>query len=168
MEVNIALLIMAVGLLGVFSLFPLGLRQSDAATSDTTQAAFADQVLNAMRANASLVTNWTGVDGWTRLTTAPIGMYLGVNGNLPTPPGNQRKLSVPLSSGGTQDILCDGIEHEIEGYLLPDHYIKYVLHLQDDPNTTLIKIAWIQVTDRRYTSVGNTPVYATSFVYMGM
>ncbi len=41
-EVNIALLVVAGGLLSLFSLFPAGLRMSTAAMSDTRQALFAD------------------------------------------------------------------------------------------------------------------------------
>jgi Tfp pilus assembly protein PilV len=41
-EVNIAILVVAGGLLSLFSLFPAGLRMSTAAMSDTRQALFAD------------------------------------------------------------------------------------------------------------------------------
>lgn len=41
-EVNIAILVIAGGLLSLFSLFPAGLRMSSAALSDTRQALFAD------------------------------------------------------------------------------------------------------------------------------
>ena len=41
-EVNIAILVVAGGLLSMFSLFPAGLRMSTAAMSDTRQALFAD------------------------------------------------------------------------------------------------------------------------------
>jgi len=159
MEVNIALLIMAIGLLGLLSLFPVGLRQGDSASSDTMQATFADQILSGVRANAQLVTtNW---DGWVTLTN---GVLLGVASSS----SSDRRLSVPTASG-TENILGDGKDHEIEDYLTKGRYLKYCLHIENDPNNSdLVKIAWIQITDRRYTDVSRSPIYATALVYLGM
>jgi hypothetical protein len=183
MEVNVALLVLAVGLIGLFSLFPVGLRQSDLATSDTAQAAFAETIFNAMRANAGLVTNFYDSaagrpDGWVNLTN---GIALGVADD--TIGGFAgRRIAVPKFSGGTVNIIGDGQPHEIvaasslqtDGYYAKGKYIKYKLHIEDDPNDPhdpsdgCIKRVWIQVTDRPYTVVARSPVYGTSFVYMGM
>jgi hypothetical protein len=173
MEVNVALLVLAVGLIGLFSLFPVGLRQSDLATSDTAQAAFAETVFNAMRANAALTTSW---GDWASLTN---GQALGVADT-----GNAafagRRITVPKYSGPPEvAIIGDGLPHEIvaasslqtDGYYAKGKYIKYELHIEDDPHDPhngCIKRAWIRVTDRPYTDVARSPVYGTSFVYMGM
>ncbi|MBR4617151.1 MAG: hypothetical protein IKO55_16205, partial [Kiritimatiellae bacterium] len=42
-EVNVAILVIAGGMLSLFTLFPAGLRLSTAAMSDTRQVLFADQ-----------------------------------------------------------------------------------------------------------------------------
>ena len=89
MEVNIALLLVAVGLMGLLSLFPVGLRQSTLAASDTAQAAFADQVFNAMRANASTITN---MNVWSNATQFAAAI-------LPQDPNNPQRLEV----SGTPD-----------------------------------------------------------------
>ncbi len=168
MEVNIALLIMAIGLLGLFSLFQVGLRQSDSATSDTTQSAFADLVLNAMRSNAQMVTNWTD---WRTLTNGNL-IVLGITtpaSPLVTPitvPTVTSPGGVPISVGSNIEIgSATG-----DGYLkVPGKYLKYSLHLETDtPVDPYVVKAWIQVTTRRYTDVKLAPIYATSFVYMGM
>ena len=60
MEVNMAIFVMAVGILGTVALFPLGLRESTQGQADITQAMFSDYLLNQAVAAASL-TNfpWT-------------------------------------------------------------------------------------------------------------
>ncbi|MFZ4395995.1 MAG: type IV pilus modification PilV family protein [Kiritimatiellia bacterium] len=171
MEVNMALLIMAIGLLGLFSLFPVGMRQSAAASSDSTQAAFADLVLNAMRANAQMVTNWSGPNGWAALTN---GVNLGVAGSSsPAAPGQKvlvPTVAAPLPTG--VQVIGDGAAHKIgdalgDGYLVKGQYIEYKLLLEFDSNPLILK-ASIKVSTRRFTNVDLSPTYATSFVYMGM
>lgn len=57
-EVNLAILLIAVGLLALFSLFPLGLKEGERGLADTQEAMFADTVLSAMEGNALSMTNW--------------------------------------------------------------------------------------------------------------
>lgn len=52
-EVSLAILVVALGLLSVFSLFPSGLRASEDEVADTRAGLFAETVLNGIRANAS-------------------------------------------------------------------------------------------------------------------
>jgi hypothetical protein len=156
MEVNLALLIMAVGMLGLFSLFPVGLRQSNAASSDTTQAAFATLVLNAMRANAQAVTNW---NDWLVLTN---GVELGVAGYPPTTGG-----VMVYANGSSTPVMGNGIKQVLNDYLVKDQYLEYALHVCPNSNPLIIDV-WIQISTRRYTDLTRTPKYATSFVYMGM
>jgi prepilin-type N-terminal cleavage/methylation domain-containing protein len=56
-EVALALLVLSVGLLALFSLFPAGLRLNKQATDETQAALFADEVLNGIRA-------WSTVYPW--------------------------------------------------------------------------------------------------------
>jgi uncharacterized protein (TIGR02598 family) len=165
-EVSIAILLMSVAVLGLLSLYRVGLRQSDAASSDTAQTAFADLVLNAVRANAQTITNWAD---WASADMT--------NGNLivsgVTTPASQsvRPITVPTVNNASVAIQV-GDNHEIgdangDGYLIPGCYLKYSLHIENGPND-LIKNVWIQVTNRRYTSTSRAPLYATSIIYMGM
>lgn len=60
MEVNLAILMVAVGLLSLFALFPAGLKESDAGIADTQEAMFADHVLSSLEGNSQNLINWTG------------------------------------------------------------------------------------------------------------
>ncbi|MBN1556512.1 MAG: type II secretion system protein [Lentisphaerae bacterium] len=60
-EIVLALMVVAIGLLAVFQLFPSGLRASYDATAETRLAHFGDLVMNAIRATAAGPgTDWTG------------------------------------------------------------------------------------------------------------
>jgi prepilin-type N-terminal cleavage/methylation domain-containing protein len=56
-EVALALMVVGVGLLAVFQLFPAGLRAGFDATAETRAAQFADMVFNGMRARAADTAN---------------------------------------------------------------------------------------------------------------
>ena len=58
-EVNLAILLVALGMLALFGLFPAGLREADLAMTDTHEALFADYVLSGLEANASTSTTWS-------------------------------------------------------------------------------------------------------------
>ena len=165
MEVNIALLIVGVGLMGVMALFPVGLRQGDSASSDTTQAAFADLVLNAMRANAQMVTNWnTATDPNQRWVNLTNGVALGVGSSAPTTAG-----SLVYAAGTATPIIGNGSPQTINDYLVPGQYIQYELHLEaENPSDPLVIKAWMRISTRKYTELSRAPYYATSFIYMGM
>lgn len=60
MEVNLAILMVALGLLSLFSLFPAGLRESQGGIMDTQEAMFADHVLSTLEGTAQTITNWSG------------------------------------------------------------------------------------------------------------
>lgn len=62
MEVNMAVLLIAIGLLTLFALFPAGLRESNAGIADTQEAMFADAILSRLEGAAQTVTNWSAWD----------------------------------------------------------------------------------------------------------
>ena len=65
MEVNMAIFVMAVGILGLVALFPLGLRESTQGQADLKQSMFADYMLNQAVAAASRSdVTWTEWEGW--------------------------------------------------------------------------------------------------------
>ena len=55
-EVNLAILVIGLGLLVVFALFPAGLREGENALTDTHTALFAETLLNGIRAKADTAT----------------------------------------------------------------------------------------------------------------
>lgn len=63
-EVNVAILVIAGGMLSLFTLFPAGLRMSTAAMSDTRQALFADDFFSFVDAGVSSLSidEWQDVD----------------------------------------------------------------------------------------------------------
>jgi hypothetical protein len=58
-EVSLAILVVGLGLIVIFGLFPSGLRSSEEADKDTRTALFADWLFNAMAANAATITDWS-------------------------------------------------------------------------------------------------------------
>jgi len=56
-EVNLAIFIVAIGLLTLFSLFPAGMKEGEAGHADTQAALFADYVLSTLRGNAASLTS---------------------------------------------------------------------------------------------------------------
>jgi hypothetical protein len=86
-EVCLAVLVIGLGLIPIFGLFPGGLRSMEEATADTRCALFTEVVMNGMRANAASMTNiadWTtgsfsniaqGVVANSPLTTATPGVF---------------------------------------------------------------------------------------------
>ena len=62
-EVSLAIFVVSIGLLTLFTLFPKGLKQGEAGHADTQTALFADYVLSTLRANASSISS----AGWAAL-----------------------------------------------------------------------------------------------------
>jgi uncharacterized protein (TIGR02598 family) len=58
-EINLAIFLVAMGMLTLFSLFPAGLKQIESAHESTQEALFCDYVLSSLRADAMLMTNAT-------------------------------------------------------------------------------------------------------------
>lgn len=94
-EVCLAVLVIGIGLLAIFSLFPSGLRSVEDDAADTRCGLFAQTVLSGMRGNVAGVTNWgdwcdrtwvsgelrQGVlDGGASLTTGTVSELVFPNG----------------------------------------------------------------------------------------
>lgn len=63
-EISLALLVVSIGMLGLFALFPAGIQMSKSAVDDTRSALFAEAVFNGLRAKAR-ETAWNQVDNIT-------------------------------------------------------------------------------------------------------
>lgn len=73
-EVSLALLVVAVGILGAFALFPHGLAESKAAIEQTHASLFAEMVMRSYRA-ASIHAPWSSINSYT--VPAPGGGLTG-------------------------------------------------------------------------------------------
>jgi len=67
-EVSLAVLVVGLGLLTVFSLFPSGLRSAEEGAADTKCGLCADTILNGMQGNAATITNWSDWCNTNRFT----------------------------------------------------------------------------------------------------
>jgi len=104
-EVNLAVMLVALGLLVLFSLFPAGLSQGERAHTDTQAALFASFVMDTIRANASGMTwaQWGGNENAFR--TDVLNNTLGVvhtgknaiAGAITFPPGSGNHVKYMLA-----------------------------------------------------------------------
>lgn len=76
-EVNLAIVLIAVGMLTLFTLFPVGLRESEYSVMDTHEASFADNMMSAMKGNAMDISSY---EDWLDMETF---CYLLVDGTEP-------------------------------------------------------------------------------------
>jgi len=75
-EINLAIFVVAIGMLTLFSLFPTGMKQVETAHEDTQAALFADYVLNTIRANTIAITNpadWADPGQVRQVAVADVG-----------------------------------------------------------------------------------------------
>jgi prepilin-type N-terminal cleavage/methylation domain-containing protein len=89
-EVSLAILVVGLGLLAVFGLFPFGLRANEESIGDTRAAMFADHVFAGMRANAAKMTwtEWTGGSFGDGLTQGLSLDYSGAIKQMQFPPAS--------------------------------------------------------------------------------
>ncbi len=138
-EVNMALLVVSLGLAALLGLFPVGLRESNLASADTTQALFATRVLNAIQANAGTLTTWTA---WSNRDKFVDGIVLG---------------TANLQADGTKQTL-----ESVEGII--GNTICYTLNIGYVAGTgERLRYAAIRVADNQYSDISKNPVYYTEF-----
>ena len=69
LEVNLAMFVMAMGVLSMIALYPLGFREADQSREDVAAAAYCESVLNSMAAALSATnlawSTWSQLDGRT-------------------------------------------------------------------------------------------------------
>jgi len=93
-EVSLAVLVVGLGLLTVFSLFPSGLRSAEEGSADTKSGLCADTILNGMQGNAATITNWSDWCNPTRFTA-------DVLSGLSLTTGTVTNWCFPAGGGGT-------------------------------------------------------------------
>jgi len=92
-EVSLAVMVVGLGLLTVFSLFPSGLRSAEEGVADTKCGLFAETMLNGMHANASTITNWNDWANPSTFINITTNNVVGVIGSV---------ASVTFPAGGTE------------------------------------------------------------------
>jgi len=149
-EVNMAVFVMAIGILSMVALYPLGLRESSQGRADLKQAVFADYLLNQAVAAASL-TNFP----WTQWKKVPRGgnqNTLELEDSLPDFMRNRMHLSdmnPPLKEDEKYAIACclvPGCSDKVMGIMV-----------QSTELTTVTK----------YNEYSNNPVYYAEVMFQG-
>ena len=151
-EVSLAILMVAVGLLALFGLFPLGLRESEMGIVDTHEAMFADHILSGLEANALAITNW---NDWTN--------------------------SVDFSSRIAEEIypiqtgvwsftnVGEGVDFPELDPMAPDEVVRYVRYRLTISDHGARKTAELEVKSGIYGDFDqNARVYHTELIYLGM
>jgi len=165
-EVNLAIFVVAIGLLSLFTLFPIGLKQGEAGHQDTQTSMFAAYVLDGMRANAMGI----GAEEWgDRNNMAAVNRMTG--GSSP--------LLDDLAPQG-EDLKTDTVDSfEYPEGADPETFIRYLLEIDYDDvggggsrlNLYKVKL-WVQGgeygTTIKSDFKGVAEVYYTELFYSGM
>jgi len=93
-EINLAIMLLAIGMLVIFSLFPAGLSQGDLAYRDSQAGLFADYVLNGIRGNVEAIGSWSD---WTAESFVDTALA-ELTGVTPTGLGSSNELEFPAGS----------------------------------------------------------------------
>lgn len=158
MEVNIALLVIAVGLTSLMALFPVGLKESDTASADTLQTAAASYIFARMRENAEKAGNWSEAAIKAGFTTSP-----------DTKDGRKIKKDSPKLTGlfGKD---ATGKDKEVRYHLVVGEVDDYVLDEKINGTTVRepqIYYAKLRVTDKKFGDFMREPLFYTEFVNKG-
>ena len=138
-EVNLAILLIAIGLLALFSLFPLGLKESERGLADTQESMFADTVLSGLEGNAINMTNWSD---WVDLAVFKDKVTQGVE-------YQSESLTMVAFPQGTR------------------YKVRYILDI-GNAGSAGRKYAKLKVLHGAHGDFGLAQIYYTEFVYTGM
>lgn len=143
-EVSLAVLVVGLGLLSLFGLFPSGLRAGEEAAADTRAGLFASVVLEGMRANAAGIKVWSE---WKE------------NASML---GSSSELCNALTAGG-ENIKADGVVNSINDFPAGSgKRIRYSLTIERP--TTRSCSAYMRVWER---TGSNFNEFYTEFLFGG-
>jgi len=145
-EVSLAILLVGIGLLSLFSLFPLALKESDLAIEDTQEALFADHVLSGIWGNAMAIDSWSA---WSNVTSFTEGIY-PVSSNMVVAAHNQY-VAFP--------------EPEHDAVARPLRYRLTITPMVTDSPRKTVRL---EVKSGRYGVFTNAQVFFSELIFMGM
>jgi len=156
-EVNLAILLVGVGLFALFALFPRGLQESDMAVQDTHEAMFANAVISAIEGCAADITDW---DEWLDLSA--------IQARLREVPGMENITFHPISGGIKAPSTSDPFVFPRNS--VPQRYITYQLQIfsRDDvqPKGKIVEVV-LKVASGRNRSINQARYYYTELMFMG-
>ncbi len=180
-EVNMAILIAAGGMLTLFSLFPGGLRQSTQASEDLYQSTYAASAFEAISANAKRImdiTVWNGTSDndiqtfWKEVTRGTgISSTLGTVTQL----SKTSQMYLDLRDGSNPaNIRYAGTDIDKSSssgdILLPEQYLFRIFKIPADTDKGIparYKISFV-CTDQKSPSLFHAnPIYSMEFYFMG-
>lgn len=150
-EVNLAILLVTIGLLTLFALFPQGLRESEMAVVDTHEAMFADHVLSGVKANAQDILDW---NTWTNQSYFMDAVQVDI---YPIKDGVWVQTAVATNFPNMQAV------QDIE-----PRKLRYRLWIEDDDWMAYRKRIRLEVKSGHFGSFTYPQVYATDVFYLGM
>jgi len=151
-EVNLAVLLVSVGLLVIFLLFPMGLRESEYGLVDTHEAMFADDVLNQM---AGAVSSITDPSTWQNVQTFANALKLsgGMNVIIDQDDGTPHTISYPSILGASDDVL---------------RTIRYRCWISKVTRQRDLMTVTLKVKSGKYGKFDLPTVFVTQFAYTGL
>lgn len=147
-----ALLVSAVGLLSVMTLFPTGMDASKKAIDEAQAALFAEEIFAGFKAKMALTnTTWASLDS---MTIGPPAPDMWINGN---------QISFRANDSGT-----NVYQYKYESALL-DYAVRYVMTVGDLDPTDYPGIKYLRLTvwNGEYGSTTNPLVYYTELFNPG-
>lgn len=171
-EINLVLLLFGVGITALLGLFPVGLRQSSLAMSDTRQAMFAEMILNSIHARTLEATDY--YDWSTLANFKALVASTKIAGNSATGRATER---VVIGEDVTFDKYLGQNRNVIRYYLTVSEVDDYRLNGYNRPFYRVT----VQVSDRRdgkfHRSARDiaqnkevktiSPAYSIDLVYLG-
>lgn len=153
-EVNMAVFVMAIGVLSLAVLYPLGLRESTQGQADLKQAMFADYVLNQVVALASQTNiTWTS---WKNIPTAD---------NFPDAGGSNEQYLPPLATDQGSKVFSElkipndmANRYRVAACLVPGASDKIM--------GVLVQSSELE-TVSSYSQFSNNPVYYAEVMFQG-
>jgi prepilin-type N-terminal cleavage/methylation domain-containing protein len=145
-EVSLAVLVVALGILTVFALFPSGLRSAEDEVADTRAGLFAETVFSRMRGGVDELTLWSE---WSSAATFQAEALQARN---PT---------------WELDLVADGTLQTVEFPKGSGQMLRYRLTFVDAANTTHYPVK-LEVCDGQYGPFQYQSVFYTEFLYKGM
>jgi type II secretory pathway component PulJ len=162
MEVNMAVFVMAVGILSLVALFPLGLRESIQGKQDLQQSMFADYALNQL-VGALSQTNVTWTD-WVALdhTAYPAAITIGTE--------SRPKANLPSANGANVQSMLDLPGNwTVSGKPMQNQHYRILFDLKGDVSSRILGIG-VRSTDMdlsKYELYTNNVLYYAEVMFQG-